>query len=347
MLASMAGDGRLARRSTLGGGLAALASGLLFVPSCGTADPFTCVSDVQCEGGQCEIDGGCSFPDDACDSGRRYGEHSQAGRANRCVALPEAPGSESGAPPDPSTTGEGGTSLALTSGGSSSGGDPDTTGTTGEAIDPDLLLWLQFDDLAAPLLDSSPWAWRLSCTTCPTSEADGVSGGAGRFEGSDSAATLPWSATVDTPEQFTVAFWVRNDALDLLTIHSVISRPYADVSQNTWEIFFRDEDADGSNDIVFEVGLATPPDVQLIVPVDVTQPWVHIAATWDGQTVSLWVDGQLQAEAAATGLLFDESPLVLAGDIDSGALTHFFVGALDDVRLYQRALSGDEITALQ
>jgi len=37
---------------------------------------------------------------------------------------------------------------------------------------------------------------------------------------------------------------------------------------------------------------------------------------------------------------------VLAGDLDNGALTAQWTGALDDVRLYGRALASDEIRAL-
>jgi hypothetical protein len=36
---------------------------------------FTCEEDASCNGGRCEANGHCSFADDDCDSGRRYGDH--------------------------------------------------------------------------------------------------------------------------------------------------------------------------------------------------------------------------------------------------------------------------------
>lgn len=43
--------------------------------NCQQGDTFQCGSDSECSGqGLCEATGFCSFPDDGCDSGRRYGE---------------------------------------------------------------------------------------------------------------------------------------------------------------------------------------------------------------------------------------------------------------------------------
>jgi hypothetical protein len=55
---------------------------------CG-AETFECRSDAACQGsagaGVCEPDGYCSFPDAACESGRRYGSHSTPEIAGACV----------------------------------------------------------------------------------------------------------------------------------------------------------------------------------------------------------------------------------------------------------------------
>lgn len=50
---------------------------------------FSCEDDDQCAAdgrdGTCEPTGACSFPDDACPSGRRYGDHSRSDLAGMCV----------------------------------------------------------------------------------------------------------------------------------------------------------------------------------------------------------------------------------------------------------------------
>jgi hypothetical protein len=55
---------------------------------------FACAEDQQCllDGlaGACEAEGFCSFPDGACASGRRFGEHASASLAGTCVDEPGA-----------------------------------------------------------------------------------------------------------------------------------------------------------------------------------------------------------------------------------------------------------------
>ena len=54
---------------------------------CGSPGAFECQSDAQCGNGRCEPSGWCSFPDDACDSGSRYGGLAGDGLAGECVPV--------------------------------------------------------------------------------------------------------------------------------------------------------------------------------------------------------------------------------------------------------------------
>lgn len=88
---------------------------------------FACEDDDACagagDGGVCEPSGFCSLPDDACESGRRYGEYAGDGLAGQCVE------------PGGTSTGEQGTSTTvLSQGGTFSGTTSGDTSTT--AIDP-------------------------------------------------------------------------------------------------------------------------------------------------------------------------------------------------------------------
>ena len=79
---------------------------------------FLCSDDSQCEGGQCEASGYCSFPDEACLSGQRYGEHSPTGLAGECVEF------DGGTGPSPTT----GPSEGTTPSESNSDGVDDSSG---------------------------------------------------------------------------------------------------------------------------------------------------------------------------------------------------------------------------
>ncbi len=55
---------------------------------CPASEVFTCADDSECQGdglGRCEANGFCSFPDQQCPSGRRYGELAGGGFASDCV----------------------------------------------------------------------------------------------------------------------------------------------------------------------------------------------------------------------------------------------------------------------
>ena len=104
----------------------------LGLADCAAAAAFECESSAQCTGGQCEPNGFCSFPDGACDSGKRFGDAAPAPVGGACVPLEEAgTGSTGSTPASTDTTGgasvdEGSTGPAILDG-------TTTDGTTGDA----------------------------------------------------------------------------------------------------------------------------------------------------------------------------------------------------------------------
>ena len=75
--------------------------------------------------------------------------------------------------------------------------------------------------------------------------------------------------------------------------------------------------------------------------------WYHVACTYDKQFMRIYGNGVLIASLPKTGTL-DVAPAVAAtiGNQPPGAGDDPFVGALDEVRLYFKALTEAEITAL-
>ena len=74
--------------------------------------------------------------------------------------------------------------------------------------------------------------------------------------------------------------------------------------------------------------------------------WYHFAGTFDGDTLRVYVDGELEGE---TDIGVDIAPSDLdlwIGADDNGRPTDSFPGVLDEVRLYDRALTQGEIGEL-
>jgi hypothetical protein len=69
--------------------------------------------------------------------------------------------------------------------------------------------------------------------------------------------------------------------------------------------------------------------------------WTHLATTYDGATLRLYVNGVQVSSLAKTGnLLTSTNPLEIGSDSIYG---QYFAGTIDEVRVYNRALSAGEI----
>jgi hypothetical protein len=72
-----------------------------------------------------------------------------------------------------------------------------------------------------------------------------------------------------------------------------------------------------------------------------TNTWTHVAGTYDGSNMKVYVNGQLKGTRAVTGAINTNTMPIYIGQ--NGNTDGFFAGKLDEVRIYNRALSGSEI----
>jgi hypothetical protein len=70
--------------------------------------------------------------------------------------------------------------------------------------------------------------------------------------------------------------------------------------------------------------------------------WIHLVQTWDGRVLEQWIDGERVDSTSAVGILAPgDSPVRIGWD-----QYYFFKGDIDEVRIYDRALSGDEVRGM-
>ncbi len=76
--------------------------------------------------------------------------------------------------------------------------------------------------------------------------------------------------------------------------------------------------------------------------------WHHVAATYDGQTKTIYLDTAVVTTASASGQIETSSTgrLLLGAGRDLALPTHLLVGRLDDARIYSRALSVAELAVV-
>jgi hypothetical protein len=77
-----------------------------------------------------------------------------------------------------------------------------------------------------------------------------------------------------------------------------------------------------------------------VIPVNA---WTHLATTYDGTVLRLFVNGVQVSTRSQTGTIaVSASPLRLGGNSPFG---EFFAGRIDEVRIYNRVLTAQQIQA--
>ena len=170
---------------------------------------------------------------------------------------------------------------------------------------------------------------------CPLGVA-GIHGGAAHFSGAQ-GVHLGIPALAGAPP-YTVAAWFRRTGGGDGTL---VAKPIDAASyDDAFSLWVR---ADGT--VVFETAFASRAADYLSGGL-VDDGWHHAAASYDGQTKRLYVDGILSGAEATTDCLDAAGPLYLGTDLDVAAPINALVGDLDDVHFVPRVLSDPEIAAL-
>ncbi|WP_251153614.1 TasA family protein [Cellulosimicrobium sp. Marseille-Q4280] len=167
----------------------------------------------------------------------------------------------------------------------------------------------------------------------------GVDGGAVRFDGHTSSAGVPHTPELDVRDAVSVAAWVRPELIRTQNIVKKSENGLADGYElsisSSGKPFFRINQ--WTNGDTYRVN---GPDV---LPVD-AQTWVHLAGTYDGQTMRLFIDGvEVASVDGPTHVGANVLPLTIAS-APSGE--YRFQGGVDQVRVYASALSPEQVAAL-
>ncbi len=177
----------------------------------------------------------------------------------------------------------------------------------------------------------------LSGATWTTS---GHTGTALTFDGATSAVT--GSAPIDTGSSYTATAWVNLATKS--SWETAVSIDGTDISAFflQYDVFndrfgFAAHAADDrASASVRALSLAAP----------VTDRWYHLAGVHDSvaQTLTLYVDGVPQSTVAYASAWMATGPLAVGRARFDAADRDFFAGAIDGVRLYQRALTATEVS---
>jgi glucose/arabinose dehydrogenase len=197
---------------------------------------------------------------------------------------------------------------------------------------PGLVLAYGFEETAGTTANDSSPAKNNGTVNGPTSTASGKFGRALSFDGTNDRVDVPDAGTLDLTNGMTLEAWVKPTTnagwrTAILKERGTTDLLYALYASNgakpQTEAFTGAENASGGT-----AALAL-------------NAWTHLASTYDGTNLRLFVNGtQVSSKAVSGAMPNTANPLRIGGNAVWG---EYFAGLIDEVRVYNRALSATEI----
>jgi hypothetical protein len=199
-----------------------------------------------------------------------------------------------------------------------------------------LVGWWKLDEGGgATVIDSSRYGNDSNLMTA-LAAVEGRIDGAREFNGTSDYVEFPSSAEFDITDAVTIAMWVKTN-----TIGDGLHKALLMKGEFTYGMRFTD-----ANDLEFRIFSSGYHSVETPVTEAFNGAWHHVAGVYDGSALNLYVDGELMAATAHSGPInTDTNYYVNLGRNSQGDSNNrwWYGGAMDDVRLYSRALSQEEL----
>jgi len=208
-----------------------------------------------------------------------------------------------------------------------------------EGYDADLKLYLPFDETSGQsAFDLSGNGNTGTVTGTALGTDNGVFGKCATFDGTDDRISITDDATLQ-PEAYTMEAWVRPDVLGayqaVIWRHSGIANYVASyglrlTNGNVWQT---------------QSCIASATELATGTTIAVLGTFYHVAGTYDGTNLKIYVNGALEATPAVSGAVDYTAISVYIGrrETGTGAFDLYFKGLIDEARIYSRALTADEI----
>ena len=147
--------------------------------------------------------------------------------------------------------------------------------------------------------------------------------------------SIPSSSSLDLTKAMTLEAWVKPTTVTSMWRTVVLKERSGNLS---YGLYAGNGSGKPSGHVytTSDRGLAAPQAIA-------TNTWVHLASTWDGTTARLYVNGnEVAKEALAPPAKSSSGALRLGGNT---VWAEWFKGLIDEVRVYNRALSASDVKA--
>jgi glucose/arabinose dehydrogenase len=223
----------------------------------------------------------------------------------------------------------------------------DTSGNTGDSLpvsvtvsntqNPGLVAAYSFDEGAGTTAGDSSGQANLATLNNGVAWVAGKNGRAASFDGLDDYISIPNTASTNiSGNALTLSMWINpQPSSDSVVVgkfwNTTMSSPYYQYGL----------ELRGGNQTDFYIGTPTG---ALVAASGTTLPfnqWSYLAITFDGAQVKTYVNGTLvNTQALSATITARGNPMRVGADAST---TQFYKGALDDLRIYNRALTPAQV----
>lgn len=204
-----------------------------------------------------------------------------------------------------------------------------------------LVAWYPLDDQS--FRDSVSSQTGTCFGTCPVVGPGHIGQGL-VFDGASDCVGFPDDGRFDLA-QLTVAVWANQSAAAGVNGDTQVAKR-VDVTGNVRDSWQLEDYSDGTQAFTSNSGTTSNDQLDSAAGLVTLGVWHHLAISFDGTTRKLYVDGALRVEAGGTASFAYDSHAVTLGCDDNAGVSEAYAGTLDELEIYNRALTDAEIAAL-
>lgn len=202
--------------------------------------------------------------------------------------------------------------------------------------DPPVGWWRLADNGGASTYDNGPYSndGGLQPGGSEPLWVDGKFGSALKFDGTDDRVAISNDAVLNPTDSITLEAWTDfsgSGGLQNILTNGAWNRALRVGGDTFWN----------PNKFIFQLTTGGSDHTLYSDAISAWGDWHHVAGTYDGATVKLFVDGRLAAQEDASGGIVAATADTFVG-AESG-LGYFYNGTIDEPRVWDRALSDSEV----
>ncbi len=172
--------------------------------------------------------------------------------------------------------------------------------------------------------------------TGATWTSSGIKGGGYDFDGSSDFINISDSGSVEIQNKLvTISYWVKG-TFDYSVSEGII------LEKGGWGTGEYGMTYAGSNKPRFQIYDLSANYIDAVTATN-NGAWHNVVGTWNGTNMSLYVDGVIENSTSATGTFIPDAENLYIGS--RGGNSNFFDGIIDEIQIYDRALTPEQVRA--